>query len=115
MNPPSDSLINMEQAITGVGEPSMADTSTAASSKEWPRPRDAEAAKRAGDWVKEKATKRHQKLVEEAKEGVGLELVDRARGYEGGVQIQGLYMDGFSDLAVWMQDEVSRPNSRNYL
>ena len=70
-------------------------------SKEWPRPKDGAVTKRAGDWVKTQAARRRARLHEELKSSFGMEVVQESV-YEGGVEAGGLYMDGFSDLAVWM-------------
>ena len=114
MNPPSDSLIRMDadmaisllppstprDRLSVISPVSSPDTDL---SKQWPRPLDLSTTKRAGDWVKDKAAKRREKLDEEAKEGLGMEVLDgEVKFYEGGVEAGGLYMDGFSDLAVWM-------------
>jgi hypothetical protein len=70
-------------------------------SKEWPRPKDSQMTKRAGNWVKSQAARRKARLNEELKSSFGMEVVQESV-YEGGVEAGGLYMDGFSDLAVWM-------------
>lgn len=74
---------------------------TSSESKEWPRPKDDNVTKRAGDWVKEKAAKRKAKIDEEVRAGVDKEVMSESE-YEGGVEAGRLYLDGFNDLAVWM-------------
>ena len=64
--------------------------------------------KRAGNWVKEQAARRQQRLEHQLKDGFGMEVVEGRVGdrtCEGEVEVGGLYMDGFSDLAVWMDNE----------
>lgn len=70
-------------------------------SKAWPRPKDGTMTKRAGDWVKGQADRHKAKLNEELKSSLGMEVVIESV-YEGGVESGGLYLDGFNDLAVWM-------------
>ena len=78
--------------------------------KDWPRPKDSDTTKRAGDWVKAQAARRNVKLDEELRSGAGMEIVG-AGMYEGGVESRSLYLDGYSDLAVWMgTGGTSRPS-----
>lgn len=70
--------------------------------KLWPRPKDPTEIARAQDWIQVKSAERKAKVQAEANQGLGIEVSQYAE-YEGGLNdVGGLYMDGFSDLAVWM-------------